>query len=118
MKDDTKYIGHIIDCAERIRLFTTGVDRESFDANEILRLAVIHLIQTLGEAARLVSADFRQRHFEVPWNQIVGMRNRIVHDYLNVDYDIAWQVVTVDVPDLIEQLSPLLQDAPDSESAD
>ncbi|MDN5869600.1 MAG: DUF86 domain-containing protein [Nitrococcus sp.] len=88
-KDDLRYVGHIVDCAQRIEQILAGKSRDAYDADEILRLAVVHPIQTIGEAARLVSDDFRRQLPQIPWRQIVAMRNRIVHDYLNVDYDVA-----------------------------
>jgi uncharacterized protein with HEPN domain len=111
MKDDLHYVGHIVDSARRIEVNMQDVSREAFDANEVLRLAIAHLIQTMGEAARLLSPAFRQQHGRVPWQQIVGMRNRLVHDYLNVDFDIVWQVATVDVPVLLAQLVPMISEA-------
>jgi uncharacterized protein with HEPN domain len=111
-KDDLRYVGHMVDCARRIEQFLTGKSRAEFDADEMLQLAVVHLLQTTGEAARLVSSEFRQRTPTIPWTQIVGMRHRIVHDYLNVDYDIAWEVATRDIARLIADLAPLLPPAP------
>ncbi|MBL8850573.1 MAG: DUF86 domain-containing protein [Planctomycetaceae bacterium] len=111
MKDDLNYVGHILDCARRIQRHTLGITREAFDSNEILQLAITHLIQTAGEAARKLTPAFRQLHPQVPWNQIVGMRHRLVHDYLNIDIDVVWQVSTVDVPKLISQLAPILSES-------
>ena len=71
---------------------------------ENLRLALIHLIQVIGEAARQVSREFSDGHPEVPWADIVGMRHKVVHDYLGVDEDIVWQVVTQDLPTLVAAL--------------
>ncbi|MGE5191178.1 MAG: DUF86 domain-containing protein [Deltaproteobacteria bacterium] len=107
-KDDLRYAGHMVDCARQIQAYLTGKDRAAFDADEILRLAVIHLVPTMGEAARLVSGDFQCRHPEVPWPAIVGMRHRIKHDYLNIDYDIAWEVAIHDLQTLIGAPGPLL----------
>ena len=81
-KDDLRYVGHMVDAAERARKFLSGKSRQDYDDDEVLRLAVVHLIQTIGEAARLVSPGFQQQHANVAWPQIIGMRNRIVHDYL------------------------------------
>jgi uncharacterized protein with HEPN domain len=78
VKDDLRYVGHMVDCARRNQLHLAGKNRAAYDADEVLRLAVIHLIQTIGEAARLMSTDFQQQHPEVPWPAIVGMRNRVV----------------------------------------
>ncbi len=111
-KDDIRLVGHMADCARRIQSYLAGKNHADYDVDEILRLAVIHLIQTFGEAARLTWPDFRQQHPEIPWPAIIGMRHRIVHDYLNVDFDIAWEVATKDVPALIADLDPLLPPLP------
>jgi uncharacterized protein with HEPN domain len=67
-------------------------------------MALTHLIQILGEAARRISPVLQQSHPEIPWKQIIGMRHKVVHDYLHVDYDIVWAVVSTDLPPLIAQL--------------
>ena len=85
-----------------------GKTRGEFDQDENLRMALAHLIQTLGEAARRVSPAFQQIHPEIPWKQIVGMRHKVVHDYLHVDYDIVWGVVTVDLSSLIADLEKVV----------
>lgn len=66
----------------------------------------------IGEAARQVSREFTVIHPEVPWENIIGMRHKVVHDYLGVDEDIVWQVVTGDLPKLVESLEPLVPPAP------
>lgn len=65
----------------------------------------------IGEAAGRVSRDFTAAHPEIPWADIVGMRHKVVHDYLSVDEDIVWQVVIVDLPKLVDQLEPLVPPA-------
>ena len=107
-KDDTVYVGHMLDSARGAAAKTHGLDRATFDGDENLRLALAHLIQTIGEAARRVSDNFRQSHSEIPWKAIIGMRHKVVHDYLHVDFDIVWDVVTTDLPTLIEALDKLL----------
>jgi len=67
----------------------------------------------IGEAARQVSREFTVTHPEVPWENIIGMRHKVVHDYLGVDEDIVWQVVvTGDLPKLVESLEPLVPPTP------
>ena len=78
-----------------------------YDADENLRLALTHLIQIIGEAGRQVSREFSDRHPEIPWADIVGMRHKVVHDYLGVDEDIVRQVVTEDLPTLVRALECL-----------
>ncbi len=106
-KDDLAYILHMTDLAQAVVHKTAIVTKDQFDADENLRLAITHLIQTIGEAARRVSTDFRQRHADIPWNQIVGMRHRVVHDYMHVDYDLVWDVATTESPRLLERLKKI-----------
>lgn len=107
-RDDRVYIEHMIDTANKAMSFVAGLSREDFDNNEQLKLAVTHLLQIIGEAARRVSLDFRESHPEIPWKAIVGMRNKVVHDYLNVDEDIVWDTVKQDLTPLILKLTRLL----------
>jgi len=79
-KDDFVYIGHMLDLARKAVSRVAGLDRAAYDADENLRLALTHLVQTIGEAARRVSAQTQTEHPEVPWKLIVGMRHKIVHD--------------------------------------
>ena len=104
---DLVYVGHMLDMARKAVSKTRGISRETYDADENLRLALIHLIQTIGEAARQVSSDFCNHHPDIRWVDIIGMRHKVVHDYLGVDDDIVWQVVIEDLPKLVASLEAL-----------
>ncbi len=106
-KDDLVYVGHMLDTAESAVQKLDGRTRDEFESDETLRLALTHLIQTMGEAARHVSMNFQGRHVHIPWSNIIGMRHKVVHDYLHVDYDLVWDVVTHELPLLIESLRKL-----------
>jgi uncharacterized protein with HEPN domain len=108
---DLVYVGHMLDMARKAVGKVQGLPRDAYDSNEDLRLALIHLVQVIGEAARRVSREFTASHPEIPWENIVGMRHKVVHDYLGVDEDIVWQVVTEDLPKLVESLEPLVPPA-------
>jgi len=103
-KDDLVYAGHMLDMARKAADKIAGKTREDYDRDENLRMALAHLIQILGEAARHISPALQKSHPEIPWKQIIGMRHKVVHDYLHVDYDIVWAVITTDLPPLIAQL--------------
>ncbi len=107
-KDNLVYVGHMLDTARLIAGKVAGKSRAEFDADENLRLALAHLIQTLGEAARHVSPAFVGRHPDIPWDRIIGMRHRVVHDYLHVNFDIVWRVTTVNLPPLVARLESVL----------
>jgi uncharacterized protein with HEPN domain len=112
---DLVYVGHMLDMARKAVGKTQGVAREIYEADENLRLALIHLVQVIGEAARQVSRPFAEAHPEIPWAEIVGMRHKVVHDYLGVDEDIVWKVVTEDLPTLVAGLEPLAAIQPDEQ---
>jgi uncharacterized protein with HEPN domain len=106
--DDLPYLGHMLDTARQAMAKVRGIDRQTYDDDENLRLALAYLIQIIGEAARRVSSRRRAAHPEIPWRQIMGMRHRIVHDYMNVDFDMVWTVVTWDLPPLVMDLERIV----------
>lgn len=103
-RDDAIYVGHMLDTTRKAVGKIERKSRADFDADENLRLALAHLIQIIGEAAIRVSSPFREAHSEIPWSEVIGMRHKIVHDYLGLDYDIVWEVVTRDLPVLAGKL--------------
>ncbi len=107
-KDDLVYVGHMLDTAEQSVATLSRKSRADFDSDENLRLALAHLLQIIGEAARRVSPQFRADHPSVPWRAIIGMRHKVVHDYLSVDYDIVWDTVAHELPPMIENLRRIL----------
>jgi uncharacterized protein with HEPN domain len=81
-----------------------GCSRTDLDRNAVLAAALERFVEVIGEAANRVSQERRQQTPDIPWRQIVGMRNRLIHGYVAVDYDILWGVVHADLPTLIERL--------------
>ena len=91
---------HAHEVAELVR----GRTRSDLDADRLLALAVVRLLEIVGEAAARVPAEERARRPGVPWSSIVGLRNRLIHGYDDVDHDIVWAIVTTDIPLLVAQL--------------
>ena len=87
---------------------TRGRKRADLDRDRQLNLALVRLLEIVGEAANRVPQEQRARIAAVPWSQIVGMRNRLIHGYDEVDFDILWRIVTDDLPRLIEALEKAL----------
>ena len=94
----------MLDTARKAASKVRHLTFEEFSADENLHLACLHLVQMIGEAAARVSAETRARRADIPWRQITGMRHRIVHNYLDVDLEIVWQVIRGDLPELIAGL--------------
>lgn len=107
-KDDLMYVGHMLDTARKIIKKAEGKARHEFDEDENLRLALAHLFQILGEAARRVSREFQESHPSIPWKAAIGMRHHVVHDYLNVDDDMVWSTAVEDLPPLVAALEKIV----------
>ena len=115
-KDDMVYMGHMLDTARKAVEKVRGKTRRQYDGDEDLRIVLAHLVQTIGEAAARVSPDTRSAHMNIPWKQIVGIRHRIVHDYMDVDYDVLWEVATHDLPRLVTALEKIIPDEEEEEN--
>ena len=103
-KTDLLYLGNMLDNAREIQQIIAGLTRQQFDQDKVTRLALLHLVQTIGEAAKRVSAA-HQAATAIPWAEIRGMRNRIIHDYANINYDILRDTVALHIPPLITELN-------------
>lgn len=109
---DIVALGDMLDYGRRVAAKVTDISRFGFDADDNLQLAITHLLQIVGEAAGRVSEAARIAHPEVDWPRIVGMRNRIVHDYRRIDLDVVWVTATEDVPRLITALEAFMPSDP------
>jgi uncharacterized protein with HEPN domain len=102
MKSDMVYLGHMYDTACRAVAKLERKNRADFDGDETLQLALVYLVQTIGEFARRVTEETKSKYPQIPFRQIVGMRHKVVHDYMDVDLDIVYSVVSADLPALVE----------------
>jgi len=106
--EDIVRLRHMLDAARKAMEFAQGRSRADLDADEMLGLALIRLLEILGEAAKSVSLDYRQSYPKIPWKQIAETRDRLIHGYFDVDMDIVWEIVTVDLPSLIAELEKII----------
>jgi uncharacterized protein with HEPN domain len=107
VKDDLAYIEHILDCIRKIKEFTTGLSLKDFSVNELVQDAVIRNIEIIGEASKKISSDTKQIYYEIPWKEIAGMRDKLIHDYLGVDVEVVWRTITEDIPTLEKQIKEI-----------
>lgn len=108
MKDDRQRLEDILEAIERIERYATR-GRAAFENDELLQTWIIHHIQIIGEASSKLSDSFRQAHAEIPWPQIVTMRNVLVHDYFGVDTEEVWMVVERDLPTFKRKMDEILK---------
>ncbi len=86
----------------------SGRSRDDLDSDRMLQLALTHLVEIIGEAANRVSGEGRSRHPYIPWQEAINTRNRFIHGYDSVDYDVVWQIATQELPVLIAALERAL----------
>lgn len=108
MKDDRVFLAHILDAIERIESFTAS-GYEPFHSQALIQDAVIRNLEVIGEAVKSLSDDLRSRHADVPWKQIAGMRDVLIHNYFGVKIETVWRVVVDHLPPLKVKVAQLLQ---------
>jgi uncharacterized protein with HEPN domain len=108
-KDNTVYLLHILDAIELIEEYTDGMSENEFLSNSMARDAVIRQIEIIGEAARNISEEFRGLHPYLPWGKMIGIRNKIIHEYFNVNFAIVWDTVQDDIPSLQKAIKSVLK---------
>jgi uncharacterized protein with HEPN domain len=109
MKGDRRRLEDILESIDRIEKYAVR-GRAAFENEDLVQVWILHHIQIIGEAARKVSGELQQQHPEVPWAQIIAMRNILVHDYFGVDVEEVWAAVQRDIPDLKRKAAAILQD--------
>ena len=107
-RDPLLRLRHMQDFCRKALVMVQGKSRSDLEEDEKLRYALTHLVELVGEAASQVPAEERSRFPEIPWPKIISMRNRLIHGYDYVDYDILWDAVTTNLPQLLAQLEAIL----------
>lgn len=105
---DELRLRHMRDAANSALDFVAGLTQHDLEINILLEYAVLHALQIIGEAGSKITVETRQQYPQIPWKDIIGIRQRIVHDYDSVKFDIVWNTVTNDLPMLIRQLDQIL----------
>lgn len=113
-RDDAIYLQHIRDAIAKISSYLDGVTESQFLRTPLLQDGVIRQIQIIGEAAKRLSSQFRSRTATIPWADVSGMRDKLVHDYMGVDLEAVWHTAVRDVPALATELEQM--GAPDAGS--
>ena len=104
MSRDSIRLRHMLDAAKEALSFTSGKSRTDLESNRMLVLSLVKDIEIIGEAASQVSEEFKASYPQIPWQEIIGMRNRLIHVYFDVDLDVLWSTVTKNLPQLVAEL--------------
>jgi len=111
MHDDEVRLRHMLDYSREAIQLAGQWNRRDLDTNRMLQLSLVRLVEIVGEAASRISSGTRERHPQIPWPQVSGMRNRLIRGYDFVDFDVLWKTITEDLPPLVAAIEPLVSPA-------
>jgi len=109
-KDDEVRLRHMLDAVREAISFSMGKSRSALDGDRMLVLSLVKEIEIIGEAASKVSKETQAAYPEIPWPELIGIRNRLIHAYFDVNLDIVWQTVVEDLPVLLSKLEEVFPD--------
>lgn len=112
-RDVRLFLHDRLEAIEKIERYTAGLGFEEFEANDMVVDAVVRNLEIIGEAAKHIPQDLRNRYGEVDWRRVVGFRNIVIHEYFDVDLEIVWTIATSQLPKLKEILQTMLTDLKD-----
>lgn len=108
-KDDTVFLRHILDASNKIEEYLTNMNETSFHQTSLIQDGVVRQIEIIGEAARKISKDIQKDSPDVPWQDIMDMRNKLIHEYFGVNLQAVWLTATKDVPILKNSIKEILK---------
>ena len=109
-KDPIEYLRHILDeCTFILSEIPSKKSKVDFLADEVLKRAAIRSLEIIGEASKKIPADYKAKYNNIQWKDMVGMRDRLIHDYMGVNYSIVWDVIMNKIPDLSKQIEEAIK---------
>lgn|SRR5690554_2447650 len=109
-KPPVVYLNHILECISRIHSYVDGIDENTFLKDTLVQDAVIRNFEVIGEAVKKLDSDLRSRYSQIPWKNIAGMRDKLIHDYIGVDVGAVWGVVEDVLPSFEIQIKGIIVD--------
>ncbi|MFQ6121270.1 MAG: DUF86 domain-containing protein [Methanosarcinales archaeon] len=109
MKNYREYLKHIRDECEYLVKKSEGLSREKFREDETLKRAFVRSLEIIGEATKNISDEFKQKHPNVNWREMAGMRDVLIHGYFGINYNIVWDVIVNHIPPLLDKIKEIIK---------
>ncbi len=106
IKNDKVYVDQILDSIRKIESFVDGIDKDNFSKNSLVQSAVIMQLTLIGEVSKKVSDDLKEK-VNLPWKEIAGFRDKAIHNYFDINLDVVWNTIIIDLPPLKEELQKI-----------
>lgn len=104
-----EYLRHILDETEFILQKTSQLKKDNFLKDEVLKRAIVRSLEIIGEATKKLPDDIKSKHSQIAWRAIAGTRDKLIHDYFGIDYDIVWDIISNEIPDLKSIVEEILR---------
>ena len=108
MRDYNLYLQDILSAIDSIDSFVAGMDLETFQSDDKTSSAVVQKLEVIGEAAKQIPEEIRQSHVYIPWKEMAGMRDKLIHFYFGIDYQLVWKTIQERLPDIRPEIQKIL----------
>ena len=108
-KDPIIYLEHMVECISKIEMFVGKIGKDQFFKDELRKSAVLREITLIGESAKNIPIDYTKKYPQIPWKDINGARDKLIHNYLGIDYEIIWQIIDREIPKLKKELKLVIK---------
>ena len=112
-RDPLVFVEDILESMDKIESYVQGMDFSDFAMNDMVIDAVLRNLEIIGEASRNIPDDIRERYSEIPWKEMMGLRNIVIHGYFSVDLDIIWEIITEDIPPTRTKIEKMFRELSD-----
>ena len=103
-KNNSVFIKHILDSINAVENFSKDISKQEFGGNRLVQSAVVREIEIIGEAVKNLSEEFKNKNKEIPWKEIIGTRDKMIHHYFGIDLEIVWEIIKFGLPELKTQM--------------